>query len=305
MDIGMSEMIVIGIVALIFIPPRDLPEMFRQLGRMSAKLRGMAREFSRAMEQAANESGVKDVARDLNTIANPKATGLNAVKGAMDKFEKWDPIKNAAKPGPVAAAASPARPLTPPPMPATPAPSSLTSVAARDAELPSIADELADDLEALADLEALDELEALDGVAKPPVSEAPVSAAPVSAAPVHGPHTQALYDKAALKAKVIAEQTEKLKAIEAGTYVPATPEVMDPLGNAPAASAPAANAPAPLTTTEAAPKKRSTKVASKDAPLDPAPATAKPKSSRAKPKTPDTAEAKPKKTRKTPGEETA
>ena len=65
MDIGMSELLVIGIVALIVIGPRDLPEMFRQLGRMTAKMRGMAREFNRAMEQAAKETGVKDIASDL------------------------------------------------------------------------------------------------------------------------------------------------------------------------------------------------------------------------------------------------
>ena len=119
MELGMSELLVIGIVALVVIGPKDLPEMFRQLGRMTAKMRAMAREFSRAMEQAANESGVKDVARDLKTMTSPKAMGLDAVKGAMDKFEKWDPIKNAAKPS--SAAAVGAKPLVPPPMPATPA----------------------------------------------------------------------------------------------------------------------------------------------------------------------------------------
>ncbi len=113
MDIGMAELLVIGIVALIVIGPKDLPEMFRQLGRFTAKMRAMAREFSRAMEQAANESGVKDVAKDLQAMTNPKATGMNAVKDAVDKFEKWDPIKNAAKPT-VPLANSP---LVPPPMP--------------------------------------------------------------------------------------------------------------------------------------------------------------------------------------------
>ncbi len=120
MDLGMSELLVIGIVALIVIGPKDLPEMFRQLGRFTAKMRAMAREFSRAMEQAANETGVKDVAKDLQAVTNPKAMGLNAVKDAVDKFEKWDPIKNAAKP---TTPLPPGGPLVPPPMPATvPAP---------------------------------------------------------------------------------------------------------------------------------------------------------------------------------------
>lgn len=118
-DIGWMELMVIGVVALIVVGPRDLPEMFRQLGRFTGKLRQMGREFSRAMEQAANESGMKDVAKDLNTLADPGSAALNSVKGAVDKFEKWDPMKNAAKPTtPIVQRA----PLVPPPMPATPAP---------------------------------------------------------------------------------------------------------------------------------------------------------------------------------------
>ena len=53
-DVGWSELLVIGIVALIVVGPRDLPGMFRALGRFTAKARGMAREFQRAMEAAAD-----------------------------------------------------------------------------------------------------------------------------------------------------------------------------------------------------------------------------------------------------------
>jgi sec-independent protein translocase protein TatB len=110
MELSWSELMVVGIVALIIIGPKDLPGMFRELGRFTAKIRAMGREFSRAMEQAAKESGVKEVADDLRKVTSPKSMGLDAVKSAADKFEKWDPLKNAAKP---------TKPLTPPPMPAT------------------------------------------------------------------------------------------------------------------------------------------------------------------------------------------
>ncbi|QCO54922.1 twin-arginine translocase subunit TatB [Pseudorhodobacter turbinis] len=105
-DIGWTELMVIGIVALIVIGPKDLPEMFRTLGRFTAKAKGMAREFSRAMETAADEAGVKDVAADLRKATSAKSMGLDAVKDAAGKFESWDPMKSskasAAKPDPAA-----------------------------------------------------------------------------------------------------------------------------------------------------------------------------------------------------------
>lgn len=114
-DIGWTELMLIGIVALIVIGPKDLPDMFRTLGRFTAKARGMAREFSRAMESAADEAGVKDIAKDLKNATSARSMGLDAVKDAAAKFEKWDPMKatsaSAATPKPDPSA--PAKPQTP------------------------------------------------------------------------------------------------------------------------------------------------------------------------------------------------
>ncbi len=80
--LGWSEMLVVGIVALIVIGPKDLPGLFRTMGEMSGKARRMAREFSNAMNQAADQSGMKDVKNTLNAAANPKKFGADKLKEA-------------------------------------------------------------------------------------------------------------------------------------------------------------------------------------------------------------------------------
>ncbi|WP_299296714.1 Sec-independent protein translocase protein TatB [uncultured Tateyamaria sp.] len=81
-DLGFAELLIIGIVALIVIGPKDLPMVFRQVGRFVGKARGMAREFSTAMNQAADEAGVKDIQRTINTATNPVGSAMDGVKDA-------------------------------------------------------------------------------------------------------------------------------------------------------------------------------------------------------------------------------
>ena len=97
-DLGVGELLVIGTVALVVVGPKDLPDMFRTLGRFTAKIRAMSREFSRAMDQAAKESGAAAVIKDLKNVTSARSMGLDAVSKAADRFEKWDPVKNAARP---------------------------------------------------------------------------------------------------------------------------------------------------------------------------------------------------------------
>ncbi|MGP9803947.1 Sec-independent protein translocase protein TatB [Paracoccus sp. NSM] len=112
LDIGWTELLLIGVVALIVVGPKDLPHLFHSLGRVTGKLRGMAREFSSAMEDAAKGSGLDEAAgtlRDMKSLTSKKALGLDALDRATERFEKWEPGRparhqDAPKPDPAAPA---------------------------------------------------------------------------------------------------------------------------------------------------------------------------------------------------------
>lgn len=93
-DLGFTELLVIGVVALIVVGPKDLPVLFRNVGRFVGKARGMAREFSSAMNEAADQSGVSEIKKGLNAATQPMNTAVDSVKdAAKDISNSIDPTK--------------------------------------------------------------------------------------------------------------------------------------------------------------------------------------------------------------------
>ena len=82
--LGWSEMILIGVVALIVVGPKELPNLFRSLGQAVGKARGMAREFTRAMEAAADESGMREIDRAGMSVATATASGAASLVAGYD-----------------------------------------------------------------------------------------------------------------------------------------------------------------------------------------------------------------------------
>ena len=100
-DMGWSELLVVGVVALIVVGPKDLPVLFRKVGQFVGKAKGMAREFSNAMNDAADDTGMREMSSSLNktlkTATNPLGSAMDEVKSATKSLSKFDPERETGK----------------------------------------------------------------------------------------------------------------------------------------------------------------------------------------------------------------
>ena len=60
-DIGWQEILVIAIVLIVVVGPKDLPRMLRTFGRTTAKMRSMAGDFRRQFDDALKEAELDEV----------------------------------------------------------------------------------------------------------------------------------------------------------------------------------------------------------------------------------------------------
>lgn len=95
-SIGTSELILIGIVALIFLGPRKLPEMARKAGKIMSEFRGTASEFKETwrrevnFEEEAKLLNIKDLdAEPSQAPAAPEPTQIGAL--AAPAIKEIDP----------------------------------------------------------------------------------------------------------------------------------------------------------------------------------------------------------------------
>jgi sec-independent protein translocase protein TatB len=74
-DIGWSELVVIAVVALIAIGPKELPGVLRMVGQWMGKARKMAAEFQGQFQEAMREAEMADLKKSFDEVKDA-ATGL-------------------------------------------------------------------------------------------------------------------------------------------------------------------------------------------------------------------------------------
>jgi sec-independent protein translocase protein TatB len=89
-DIGWSELVVIGVVALIAIGPKELPGVLRMVGQWIGKARRMASEFQGHFQEAMREAEMAEVKKEFDaaTKAAADVATLNPVAALQHEFEK-------------------------------------------------------------------------------------------------------------------------------------------------------------------------------------------------------------------------
>jgi sec-independent protein translocase protein TatB len=123
-DIGWSELVVIAVVALIAIGPKELPGVLRMVGQWMGKARKMAAEFQGQFQEAMREAEMADLKKSFDEVKEA-ATGITSgglmtslQKDVSDALRIDDVDKPAETQG--AAAIEPTAVIEPPAAPTTP-----------------------------------------------------------------------------------------------------------------------------------------------------------------------------------------
>jgi sec-independent protein translocase protein TatB len=141
-EIGWGELLIIGIVALIAIGPKELPTVFRTLGQWTNKLRRMASEFQNQFQEAMREAELAELKKQVDDMTSQAQSYASfdpvaEVRRELDSTQQQIESAMADKPGaPPAAAEASAAPAIGPSTDATPSSASSEPTSAADVAKP-------------------------------------------------------------------------------------------------------------------------------------------------------------------------
>jgi sec-independent protein translocase protein TatB len=91
-DIGWSEIVVIGVVALIVIGPKELPGVLRAIGQWTTKIRRMAGEFQSQFQEAMREAEMADLKKEVDAATKSMTSHFDPLD--VDEATRWEPNKD-------------------------------------------------------------------------------------------------------------------------------------------------------------------------------------------------------------------
>lgn len=82
-SLGFNEIIILGVLALLVVGPKDLPLLFRKLGKWTAKLRGMAQEFRTGFDELARQAELDELKKEVDALR--RTTSLQEIRSEITK----------------------------------------------------------------------------------------------------------------------------------------------------------------------------------------------------------------------------
>ncbi|MBR0839716.1 twin-arginine translocase subunit TatB [Bradyrhizobium liaoningense] len=114
-DIGWSELVLIGVVALVAIGPKELPGVLRMVGQWMGKARKMAAEFQGQFQEAMREAEMADLKKSFDEVKEA-ATGFNPLTSLQKDVSDALRVDALDKPADTSTTTA----VEPPPTPTTP-----------------------------------------------------------------------------------------------------------------------------------------------------------------------------------------
>jgi sec-independent protein translocase protein TatB len=81
--IGMPELMVVLVLALVVVGPRQLPVMMRKVGQIMAQARAMAKEFQQSFEEIGRETELAELRKEIEALK--KSNPVEEIRGEVDK----------------------------------------------------------------------------------------------------------------------------------------------------------------------------------------------------------------------------
>ena len=81
--LSLEHIVILGIIALVVVGPKDLPLLLRKLGQWTARLRGMAQEFRTGFDELARQAELDELKREVQSLR--QTTNLASLGNEMSK----------------------------------------------------------------------------------------------------------------------------------------------------------------------------------------------------------------------------